>query len=67
MMEKTFEDLVREEAYRIWKWRKSSWIFDYGRIGDAQGDWYQAEKIVETRRRAETVGISSYNRLERYF
>lgn len=61
------DEEIKLEAYRIWEWRKSSWIFDYGRIGDDKGDYFQAKKIVEARYRTETVGISSYNRLEKYY
>ena len=61
------DEEIRLEAYRIYEWRCSSWMFDYGRIGSAEGDWAQAEKVVEARRRAEICGISTCNRLEKYF
>jgi len=61
------DEEIRKRAYEIYLWRCSTWIFNYGQIGDSQGDWYQAEKEIENQRRAEIVGISPANRLEKYY
>ena len=42
--DKTFEDLVREEAYAIWQVRMK-----YGIPGEAQRDWVEAEDKIRHR------------------
>lgn len=61
MSEKTFEDLVRERAYQIYIRRTQSEIWDYGRKGTQDGDYFQALKEVTLEQRAIT------NRVEKYF
>ena len=60
----TFEDLVREEAYRIYQWRT---FFSPPFPGDDKTDWFEAEANIREKQVAEKISISPYNRLSKYF
>jgi len=57
---KSFEQLVREEAYRIWEWRTS---FNPPFPGDDISDWEEAKDNLEEERR---VGLIT-NRIGKYY
>jgi len=62
MDEQELHSLIEREAFTIWQRRDRE-----GRMGNREQDWHDAEKVIEIRLRAEIVGISPHNRLERYF
>ena len=51
---KTFEDLIRERAYQIYIRRTQSPIWDYGRLGTQDGDYFQALKEITLEQKALT-------------
>jgi hypothetical protein len=55
--EKTFEDLVRERAYHIYIRRTQSLIWDYGRLGTQDGDYFQALHEITLEQKAVTNRI----------
>jgi hypothetical protein len=53
---KTFEDLVREEAHRIYEWRT---FFSPPFPGDDVTDWLEAEENIREEQEAKALGIST--------
>lgn len=50
--EKTFEQLVKEEAYRIYEWRT---FFNPPWPGDDVTDWFEAKENIEEERRTKLI------------
>jgi hypothetical protein len=59
-MEKTFEQLVAEEAYAIWEVKEK-----YGMYNTPEINWIEAERKIRTKQVDDMLGTSLvYNRIK---